>query len=183
MCFTACLPVVVPELDETSFAPGSKVKDWKVQVNKDKGWVKIGGNKSSLPKLNSHFGKEVCGPIAVTRLRGRKAAAVCPHFGQPGHTHGGVLHNLSSAKLDYVQKNMKEFRWRAKDSDGGSEAPPSSGTGSGSGSGTGAGSGTGSSTGTGAQTHPASPKPRPVFSRGGSTGTGTTGEGSLNRQL
>jgi hypothetical protein len=91
------------------------VKDWKVSLNKLKGWVRIGGNRLSISKLQSHFGKEVCPFVAATRLKGRKAAAVCPLFGESGHTHSGRLHNLDDAKHNYVQQNIKEFRWKAAD--------------------------------------------------------------------
>ena len=86
-----------------------------MSLNEFKGWVKIGGNKLSLSKLQSHFGKEVCPFVAATRLKGRKAAAVCPLFGEPGHTHSGRLHNLDDAKHNYVQQHIKEFRWKATD--------------------------------------------------------------------
>lgn len=94
-------------------APGSKVKEWKIKVNEEKGWVKIGRNKSSIAKLEKHYGKKVCAPMAVCRFKGKNAAACCPHWGQPGHSHGSSLHTIDSKKHDEVQKNFAKFRWRA----------------------------------------------------------------------
>ena len=93
-----------------------------MSTNLEKGWVRVGTSKLSIVKLQEHFGKEICPYVAATRLKGKKAAAVCPLFGQPGHTHGGKLHNLDSRKHDYVQKNIKEFRWKANAASDPSEA-------------------------------------------------------------
>lgn len=94
-----------------SFAPGSKVKAWGIKEDPKARFVKISGSRVSIPKLRSHYGKELCWAVAATRLSGKKALACCPHVGKKGHPDS--LHNVDPAKHKAYVDKFIEFRYKA----------------------------------------------------------------------
>ena len=115
-CYATSVSSSAGEWDkEASTTPGSKVSEWKIRVDEAKGWVKIGRNKSSISKLRQHYGKPLCWPMAVCRFKGNKAAACCPNWGEPGHTHGSSLHTIDAKKHEEVNNNFAKFRWKGSE--------------------------------------------------------------------
>ena len=64
----------------------------------------------SVPRLKTHFGKDLCWPVAVTNKRGKFALTVCPCKGQPGHEPDGALHQVDAAKKADMQKRVSAFK-------------------------------------------------------------------------
>ena len=117
-----CIAALILIESFTGASPGSPSGDSCVglsasklssTVDYQKGFVRVGGLRASLPALRKHFNQELCWCVAICSQANPLVA--CPSAGQPGHEADGFLHCIPVDKKDYFLQNVGLFRWTNPD--------------------------------------------------------------------